>query len=79
MFIKKYFDEKDGNGGGVRYDITGLTPNGYAAIVAALEAYADDKNSNGVLSCNADGLLRTITTFERANVDAVKADTAKRK
>lgn len=77
MIIKKYIDEKDPDK--VLYDITGLTPNGYAAVVAALEAYADDKNSNGVLSCNADGLIRSINKFERANVDAVKTETAKRK
>ena len=77
MIIKKYIDENDPDK--VLYDITGLTPNGYAAVVAALEAYADDQNSNGVLSCNADGLLMKMKRFERANVDAVKADTAKRK
>lgn len=74
MNVTKRFD-----GDSVLYDITELTPNGYAAIVAALEAYADDKNSNGVLSCNADGLLMKMNKFERANVDAVKAETEQRK
>lgn len=77
MNVTKRFDDKDGDK--VLYDITELTPNGYAAIVEALEAYAADKNSNGVLSCNADGLLLKMKKFERANVDAVKAETAKRK
>ena len=55
--------------GKVLYDVQGLTPNAYAAIVSAIQTLSDD-NSKGVLSSNADGLLRKFNEFERANVDA---------
>lgn len=74
MKITKYTDEN----GDVKFDITDISPNGYAAIVAGLEKIDKDGDGvGGVLSCNASGMVLRMEKFERANVDAVKADAAK--
>ena len=49
--------------GKVLFDVQGLTPNGYAAIVAAIKTLSAD-NSNK-LSTNADALARKFDAFER--------------
>ena len=69
MKITKYTADD----GKILYDVQGLTPNGYAAIVSAIKQLSE--NGKGVLSCNADGLLRKFETFEAANVaEAIKKD-----
>lgn len=64
MKIHKYTDDD----GKVKFDLQGISEYAFAAIVEAMRELSND-NSKGVLSSNADGFLRVVDTFERANVD----------
>lgn len=68
MNIKKYFSETDADK--VLYDLQGLTPRTFAAVVAGLELISQDNKHD--LSTNADAVLMKLRKYEDANVNAIK-------